>query len=300
MYFWTKKYVLRISSADGLFHKYDEIYTRFSSSAPITVLQYFNTNWHKIREQWTMGMKFCLGNFLNTTNNSHIPNAKLKSVISRYSSLEEFIDKFFLIIRVLRSERDQKAALAAQKVPVVYHSSADTSLVKYIENLTMYAFNFVKKQMELKVKVKLILKDDQYKVDSSEGRIGVSSIECECMSWKSMGLPCHNIFAVREELGIDLYDEELCDKRWSLRYYKETQRIFQPSDSANTSSHDFQPVIIAKLPVSKKRSKSQVYGCFIYWSKCSTNTYVVLTCCYGYGMKQKRHVIIAFFYTHFS
>ena len=77
---------------------------------------------------------------------------------------------------------------------------------------------------------------------------------------------------VQGRLGIDLFDEELCDKRWSFCYYKETQRIFQSSDSANTSSHDFQPVTIAELPVSKKRPKSQVYGCFIYWSKCSTKT----------------------------
>ena len=79
--------------------KYDEIYTQFSSSAPITVLEYLNTNWHTIREQWTMGMKFCSGNFLNTTNNRlESLNAKLKSVILRCSSLEEFIDKFFSII----------------------------------------------------------------------------------------------------------------------------------------------------------------------------------------------------------
>ena len=105
---------------------YQGIYTRFCECAPPTVISYFNTQWHPIRRQWIMGMKYKTGNFLNGTNNRlECINQKLRSVISRYSSLEEFIDKFFLILRVLRSERDHKAALLAQKVPVAYHSLSD-------------------------------------------------------------------------------------------------------------------------------------------------------------------------------
>ena len=99
--------------------KYQELYSQFKQSAPSTVLEYFDEQWHPIRKQWTMGMKYTTGNFLNNTNNRlESLNSKLKSVISRYSSLEEFVDKFFLILRVLRSERDYKAGLVAQKVPV--------------------------------------------------------------------------------------------------------------------------------------------------------------------------------------
>ena len=49
---------------------------------------------------------------LNTTNNRlESINAKLKSNIPH--ALEEFVDKFFLILRVLRCERDHKAALCS-------------------------------------------------------------------------------------------------------------------------------------------------------------------------------------------
>ena len=96
--------------------KYMELYSQFKSCAPSTVVEYFNQNWHPIRKQWTMGMKYSTGYFLNGTNNRlESLNAKLKSVISRYSSLEEFVDKFFLVLRVLRSERDHAASLTAQK-----------------------------------------------------------------------------------------------------------------------------------------------------------------------------------------
>ena len=55
----------------------------------------------------------------NTTNNRvESINAKLKSVIS---PLEEFVDKFFLILRVLR---DHTAALCSHKDPTRFYSAA--------------------------------------------------------------------------------------------------------------------------------------------------------------------------------
>ena len=75
---------------------------QFQNCAPVIVLKYFDDQWHPIRKLWTMGMQYSTGNFLNNTNNRlESLNAKLKSVISRYSSLETFVDKFFLILRVL-------------------------------------------------------------------------------------------------------------------------------------------------------------------------------------------------------
>ena len=76
-----------------------------------------------------MGIKYSTGNFLNNTNNRlESLKAKSKSVISRYSSLETFVDKFFLILRVLRSERDYQASLSTLKVPVTCHSMTDAEL----------------------------------------------------------------------------------------------------------------------------------------------------------------------------
>ena len=102
-------------------------------------------------------MKYSTGNFLNGTNNRlESLNAKLKSVISRYSSLEEFVDKFFLVLRVLCSECDHAASLTAQKVPVAFHSTTDPSSISYMQHLTPYAYKFIAKQMALKTKVQLV------------------------------------------------------------------------------------------------------------------------------------------------
>lgn len=170
--------------------KYDELYTQFRNSAPAAVCDYFDENWHPIRHQWTLGMKYTSGNFLNSTNNRlESLNAKLKSVIPRYSSLEEFVDKFFLVTRVLHSERDHKASITAQKVPVVYHGSLDPGSVKYMKYLTPYAYKYVANQVDLMNKVKIAnIEDEKYYVESSEGNLTVTSTTCQCMHWQSMRL----------------------------------------------------------------------------------------------------------------
>ena len=152
---------------------YCDIYSRFCSCVPRIVISYFNENWHPIHEQWVLGMEFSSGNFLNNTNNRlESINQKLKSVISRYSLFEEFVKKFFLILRVLRSERDHKAALTVQKVSVVFHTTDSDVLIRYMKHLTHYAYHFVAKQVQLKDKVTIPEQDDDnYTLSSSEGMI---------------------------------------------------------------------------------------------------------------------------------
>ena len=63
--------------------EYDTLYEQLVEDAPPTVVDYFNENWQPIRDEWVMGMKFKVRNFLNTTNNRlESLNAKLKSVIT--------------------------------------------------------------------------------------------------------------------------------------------------------------------------------------------------------------------------
>ena len=237
---------------------YSDIYDRFCSCAPPTVVEYVRENWHPIHEQWVMGMKFSTGNFLNSTNNRlECINQKLKSVISRYSSLEEFIEKYFLILRVLRSERDQKAALTVQKVPVTFHDATDVSL-DYMKYLTPYAYQFVSKQLSFKDKVNLPEPtEDTFSVVSSEGEIKVTPTTCTCSSWLSMKLPCRHILAVRSRLNLNVFDELLCDKRWSAEYYRASQRVFQDVE-VHQSSCSFD---VIELPAPRKRTLSQVRNC---------------------------------------
>ena len=207
--------------------EYDQIYSQFQNDVPREVVDYFNTNWHEIRKEWVLGLKFGPSSFLNSTNN-HLEsiNGKLKQVIGRHSSLEEFVEHFFTILTPLRTERDHRAALTFQKVKV-YPFEVDSPEAEYLKLLTPYAFTFVHNQMKLIIKVKEI------KESSSEI---VSIIDCECMFYTSMSLSCRHIFALRSKLNAPLFDSILCNRHWTSTYYKETQRLFTSHNSSTQSS----------------------------------------------------------------
>ena len=90
---------------------YNATYSEFCASAPQPVKDYFNKNWHPIREEWVMAFKYSVPNFQNSTNNRlESLNGKLKSVINLYSSMEDFIKHFFIILECLRDVRSDAVA----------------------------------------------------------------------------------------------------------------------------------------------------------------------------------------------
>lgn len=240
--------------------EYSQLYSHFQSSAPKEVMSYFNENWHSIRSEWVLGMKSSCGNFLNFTNNRlESINGKLKQVIKRYSSLEEFINKFFVILNVLRTERDHKAAVMFQKVKVSPFP-VESPEGEYSKLLTSYASEYVVKQLGLIDKVKDIKDDNgEYSVETSEGVRVVTITSCQCIFNQSMLLPCRHILALRRKLGEPLFAPGLCDQRWTAAYYKATQRLFssssaEPSLELVTSSKEHQ----RKLSQHQKFRKASI------------------------------------------
>ena len=101
-----------------------------------------------------MGIKSQSGSFLNSTNNRlESINGKLKQVINRHSSLEDFVSHFFVILTALRTERDHKAAILFQKIKVNSFSPGSPEY-EHSNLLTSYASSFVIKQFKLVDKVK--------------------------------------------------------------------------------------------------------------------------------------------------
>ena len=214
--------------------EYTKLCDEFKKSAPKEIIAYFDENWHGIREEWVLGMKSCCGNFLNFTNNRlESINGKLKQVINRHSSLEEFVENFFIILAALWTERDHKAALMCQKIKVNPFRD-DSPQHMYSRLLTNYAAEFVHKQLKLAEKIPDFTEDDEgFMLKTSEGLKKVTVTSCECVFNKSMILPCRHIFALRGKLNMSLYDASICDERWTSDYYKSTQRIFTAAHSGS-------------------------------------------------------------------
>ena len=236
---------------------YEGIYAQFRHDAPNEVVKYMDENWNPIRDEWVFGLKASCGSYLNFTNNRlECIDGKLKQVISRNSSLEEFIHHFFVILSTLRTERDHKAALVFQKVNVdTFEEDSPESL--YSRLLTSYASSFLFKQMKLACKVKEFREDGngKYNVESMEGIITLDSFNCSCIFSLSMKLPCWHIFALRTKLSQPLYEPSLCEERWTADYYKSTQRLFSSSGSRNSTLS----AAVEKQPPMNKLSQHQKF-----------------------------------------
>uniref|UniRef100_A0A2S2PUJ1 Protein FAR1-RELATED SEQUENCE n=1 Tax=Schizaphis graminum TaxID=13262 RepID=A0A2S2PUJ1_SCHGA len=132
------------------------MYQHLQAMAPESVMEYYNKNWHAIRNEWVMGMTFNTGNFMNKTNNRlESFNGKLKSVISTFSTLEDFVEKLFIVLDCVRLERDKNAIQLVQKQPTQTNSTPE--LQQFYRLLTPYAFN-------LNVQLKLMFLRKQQKI----------------------------------------------------------------------------------------------------------------------------------------
>ena len=66
---------------------------------------------------------------------------------------------------------------------------------------------------------------------------------------------------MRETLGLDLFDECICDQRWTMQYYESNQRVFLTKGASDSNSAQ-----VSVVPLPEKRKKSFVSGTIHYIS----------------------------------
>jgi len=159
-----------------------------------------------------MGYRLNISKWLNTTNNRlESFNSKLKSVIPFFSNLSEFFKQLFVVIKCVRSERDSKTINLVQKLQTKSIENIDE--YKYSMLLTPYAFNYLINGLSCKNKNKILE--------------STSLSSCSCAFYNSMKLPYKHIFNKRRATNHSLYDEDICDERWTKNYYYKSQVIFK-------------------------------------------------------------------------
>ena len=136
---------------------YLQIYDELTECAPKGVLEYFNENWHTIRNEWVDCLKNLQCNFMNRTNNRlESLNGKLKAVITRYSGMVQFFNDLMQCINSLKLERDHRALQVVTKRRVTTFDK-ESSLGKYMGFLTPFAFDYIKEQFQFSDKVKILV-----------------------------------------------------------------------------------------------------------------------------------------------
>ena len=82
------------------------------------VRQYYDSNWHSIREEWVEGLKSKQMN-LGTRTNNRVESffSNLKRSVSHRGTLQEFIERFMGVLKICRNERSHRLLSALTKVP---------------------------------------------------------------------------------------------------------------------------------------------------------------------------------------
>ncbi|CAG5075431.1 Protein of unknown function, partial [Cotesia congregata] len=208
--------------------RYFQLYEELKKM-PQSIVEYFDKNWHECRKEWSLSSDYVQHNFGNGTNNRlESLNAKIKIDVDKYLSLEDFVRQLLICTECSQLEKNHKAAKSYQKQKVLSFSK-DSPECRYSQYVTNYAFNFIKKELEKMHKLELIYNENLNVYQQNltpTGIISTTSSSCDCLERTSMILPCRHIFMVRKIENKNLFEESLCDKRWTSDYYYNTQRVF--------------------------------------------------------------------------
>lgn len=202
-------------------------------------------------------------NFINTTNNRiESLNSKLKSVVKKNSSLEEFLCSLVTILNALSDERDHRALTSIAKRPCKPPSSPEETM--YQQSLTPHAFKLVRGQMHLSTKqVAICHQADVFTFKSSSGNT-TTTTNCTCSFWNAMRLPCRHVFAVRQTLSMSLFDATLFLNRGSKDYYYAHQRAFLCQENSTTEHSISEQAARPRRPMSEHEKYKELFPTWKY------------------------------------
>ena len=113
-----------------------------------SVISYFMENWDPIKNRWVFGFKDSHMNLDETTNNRlESTFSKLKSVCSKYVSLMQFFLEFFTFLGAIRNDRNHHHLMTLSRKEIGLPCAAKKDEIEYLEQLTPYAFSFLRKQL---------------------------------------------------------------------------------------------------------------------------------------------------------
>ena len=150
--------------------------------------------------------------------------------------MTQFFNDLMQCLSSLQVERDHRALQVMTKRRVTGIDPTST-LGKYMELLTPYAFEYVKKQYGGQN-----FDDKSCTIDAREGQLVTSIDNCTCVFSSSMKLPCRHILATRCHKGLPQYHENLCASRWRLNYFLSNHRALY-----NHQDDVFEPEVVVDM-----------------------------------------------------
>ena len=128
--------------------------------------------------------------FQNRTNNHRMHQSKDEVIYLQIFQSSQFFSQLTIALDSLRTERDHRAVLVFQKVPVTVYKQ-NTPEYLYMQILTPYALEYMVKQLSRVDRVKILDKSgDVYEINTTEGIIKTTATDCGCGFRKLMLLSC--------------------------------------------------------------------------------------------------------------
>ena len=121
----------------------------------------------------------------------------------------------------------------------------------YSKHLTSFIFVYLSNQLKLVDDIVTEQTDDK-RVYITNTCHKTTANSCDCIFHTAMGLPCKHIFAVRKLQEIPLFDANLCDIRWTKKYFHSSYKYYY--EERNNQKE----VQIDKNTISIHKARSQI------------------------------------------
>ncbi|KAI5754201.1 hypothetical protein M8J77_006720 [Diaphorina citri] len=202
----TRKRVLRIlqkmiyASNEEMYEQY---YNQLLQLNLTKLSEYFNKNWHSIKEEWVVGLmkqEYTLN--IVTTNHLECLNQKIKEVVTRNSPIIQF---FKDLVTLLDSIYDEAKVKSIQMYTKKSTGPTNGSIEeKYSNLLTPFAYGIIINELSEIQNV-----DTEQLVNYS-----TTNTSCQCTFNRNTSLPCRHVLALLKKCGANLYQPDLINNKF--------------------------------------------------------------------------------------
>ena len=120
---------------------------------PDIVRNYYDRNWHPIRQEWVDGLKQTMNLCTRTNNRIESFFKHLKSYITSRGSIEELIEGYMSVLSILRNERSYRLLKHLSTVPTKPVSDTEAD---YLGHVTPYALLQIQEQLKYSLQVTVV------------------------------------------------------------------------------------------------------------------------------------------------
>lgn len=187
--------------------------------------------WLPAAKEWRLTPKYFCGHLLPTGLRLKTVGQRVTDGAARHAvTLDQFFDRFYDVLHELRSERKRSALrMLDAKCRRGVDEASDprrryaAHLTNYAAHLTDYATLLVLGQLQQMhtVVTGRSTVSGVYSIPQDEEVVKCGRSFCSCPFVKLVRLPCVHIFAVRRKLFLDLFVDDLCASKWTVKYYRE-------------------------------------------------------------------------------